>query len=255
MKATFIAMFNEPINSYLNSSIIARAHKQKLLQTKVESIFDFVGQNHHKVDDTPYGGGAGELIRIDVIAPLLQKVLQDNPEIERSRKRVILLDPGAKVFKQAHAKSLAQYDELIFICGRYEGIDARIHHYVDEVFSLGDFVLSAGDLAAMAVFDATVRMIPGVLGNFSSIEQESYEHARLEYSQYTRPAEYEGLKVPEFLQQGNHAVIEDLRTLEAFYKTKRFRPDLLIENPPTEKENSLLQKYQQEKKYIWCKNV
>ncbi|MCA9507845.1 MAG: tRNA (guanosine(37)-N1)-methyltransferase TrmD, partial [Myxococcales bacterium] len=210
-KAQFIAMFEQPIRAWAESSIIGRAQKNSLIDIHIESILNSVRGNHHKVDDTPYGGGPGELMRIDVVEPLIKKALGRHHDISRAKKRVVMLDPAGTPFNQDHAKRLASYHELIFVCGRYEGIDARIHHFVDEAISLGDFVLSNGDVAAMAVFDACVRMQPGFLGNYSSIEQESHMNHRLEASHYTRPREYHGFLVPQVFQNGNHQEIDKAR--------------------------------------------
>ncbi len=240
LTATFIAMFTQPIEAWLNSSIIARAARSGIFSARIDSILAAVNNNHHAVDDTPYGGGAGELMKIDVIAPLIDSALKANPEVERKRKRVILMDPAGASFDQHHARRLAQYDEIIFVCGRYEGIDARIHHYIDEALSIGDFVLSNGDLAAMTICDAVLRMVPGVLHNPISIECESHMQGRLEASHYTRPKIYDGHEVPLVLQSGDHQAIANFRAAEAAHKTKTLRPDLLVPNPLSEHEKKLL---------------
>jgi tRNA (guanine37-N1)-methyltransferase len=237
--AIFITMFKEPITAWLNSSIIGRAHKNGILQSKVISILEQVSFDHHQVDDTPYGGGPGELMKINIIAPLIEHALSLNNNIARSQKRVILLDPAGRVFNQEHASRLAGFQELILICGRYEGIDARIHHYVDEAISLGDFILSSGDLAAMAIFDATARMIKGVLGNEASTEQESHAHGRLEASNYTRPKEYLGHEVPLVYYSGHHHHINQAKTCESIYRTLKIRPDLLEKYPLNDEEKAL----------------
>lgn len=237
---TFIAMFEEPIAAWLHSSIIARAQRTGIFLPRIESILKSVNNNHHAVDDTPYGGGAGELMRIDVIAPLVEVALAHTPHVARARKRVVLMDPAGAIFDQDHARRLSTYDELIFVCGRYEGIDARIHHYVDEALSVGDFVLSSGDLAAMTICDATLRMIPGVLNNPESIEHESHMKGRLEASHYTRPKVYDAHEVPAILQSGDHKAIERFRTTEAALKTKLLRPDLLARYPLSPHEEQLL---------------
>ncbi len=235
-------MFEEPIASWLNSSIIARAQRAGVFSAHIESILQSVDNNHHSVDDTPYGGGAGELMRIDVIAPLIEKVLAKNDSIPRQNKRVILMDPAGHVFRQADARRLASYQEIIFVCGRYEGIDARIHHYIDEALSIGDFVLSNGDVAAMAICDATLRMIPSVVHNPDSVAHESHINGRLEASHYTRPKVYQGHEVPPILQSGDHGAIDAHRQAEAAYKTKQLRPDLLAQYPLSEHEQALIKK-------------
>lgn len=232
-------MFDEPITTVVNSSIIGRAVQSTILSIHVESILSSVA-NHHEIDDTPYGGGPGELMKISVIAPLITKSLARHEHIPRTKKRVLLMDPAGSVFSQADAKRLSTYDELIFVCGRYEGIDARVHNYVDEAISLGDFVLSCGDLAAVAIFDATARMVEGVLGNLESTLHESHVAGRLESSHYTRPKIYDGYEVPAVFQSGNHHAIEQERLRESLQKTRTLRPDLLEKYPLTNVEHALL---------------
>lgn len=226
--------------AWLGSSIIARARRKEVISAQVLSILESVSHNHHLVDDTPYGGGPGELMKVDVIAPLIDKALSERLNIRREKKRVLLMDPAGQPFTQTDAKRLSTYQDLIFICGRYEGIDARIHHYVDEALSIGDFVLSSGDLAAMAIFDATARMIEGVLGNPSSMLYESHFAGRLEGSHYTRPSSYDGHDVPQVFQDGNHAEIERARMMESVYRTCELRPDLIERYPLDHSEKELL---------------
>lgn len=242
LTAQFITMLEGPIKHWLDASILGRAIEKHILGAHVISILESVDFNPHKIDDTPYGGGPGELLRIDIIVPLITRALAKNQNYSRENKRVILLDPAGKKFNQADAKRLSSYQELIFVCGRYEGIDARVHHYVDEAISVGDFVLSSGDLAAMTIFDATARMVDGVLGNFESIEQESHMNGRLESSHYTRPKDYQDFLVPDILQSGNHQQIKNARELESILKTKLLRPDLLQDNPVSSEEKKLLEK-------------
>lgn len=216
---------------------------------------EHVAFNHHAADDTPYGGGPGELLRIDVIEPLIRKALEKNTNTPRQKKRVILMDPAGEVFSQQHAQRLAGFDELIFVCGRYEGIDARIHYYVDEAVSLGDFVLSSGDLAALAIFDATARMIDGVLGNRQSIVQESHAQGRLEASLYTRPKSYDGFLVPEVYCAGHHQEIKKAQAQESVIRTQLIRPDLLEKYPLSGQEQLMLHKALEKKVcFPWMKS-
>lgn len=235
---TFITMFREPVCSWLQTSIIARAKQQGLFTAEIVQILESV-RHHHDVDDTPYGGGPGELMKINVIAPLINHALEKNSQRSRKQKRVLLMDPAGQTFNQDHAKRLAQYEELIFVCGRYEGIDARIHAYVDESISLGDFVMSNGDIAAMAIADATLRMHEGVLHNALSIDEESHMKGRLECSHYTRPLNYEGRIVPSVLQSGDHKAIAAWRRMESVVRTAILRPDLLKKYPLDVKEQEL----------------
>lgn len=243
-------MFHEPIRSYLSTSIIKNALDKKIISAHIISILEEVGFNHHKVDDSPYGGGPGELMRIDVIEPLIKKALSITNN-DRACKRVVLLDPAGKVFDQAMAKKLSEYNELIFVCGRYEGIDARVHYFVDEAISLGDFVISNGDLAALTVFDATVRLLPNVLGNRQSYEDESFQGHRLECSNYTRPEKYLGYCVPEVLKNGDHKAILEFKALESLIKTLRFRPDLLSKLPLQKHEENLMLNKSKKIIYPW----
>ena len=237
--ATFIAMFHEPIASYLQTSIIKQAIDNKIIFPSIISILESVNYNHHAIDDTPYGGGAGQLIKIDVIEPLITQALSKN-NFTREQKRVVLLDPSGIKFDQKQAQRLACYEEIIFICPRYEGIDARIHYFTDEAISLGDFILSNGDIAALSVFDAIARLKPNVLGNACSLEQESYNNGRLEASNYTRPKVFKGYEVPKVLQSGDHKSIADYKTIESLSKTLLLRPDLLQEVLINQNEQNLL---------------
>ena len=248
-------MFKEPLLSWLSSSVIGRAHRQGILASEVVSILEHVGFNHHAADDTPYGGGPGELLRIDIIEPLIRKALDKNLNTPRQKKRVLLMDPAGEVFSHQHAQRLSRFDELIFVCGRYEGIDARIHHYVDEAVSLGDFVLSSGDLAAMAIFDAAARMIEGVLGNQHSIVQESHAQGRLEASLYTRPKSYDGFVVPEIYCAGHHQEIQKAKEQESLVRTQVVRPDLLEKYPLSGHEQAMLHKaLEQKDRFPWMKS-
>lgn len=236
--AIFICMFQEPLRSILATSVLARAQEKGIFTSQIISLLERA-QSHHIIDDTPYGGGPGELMKISVVAPIINECLNQSAQA-RHKKRVILMDPSGKTFDQDDARRLCMYDELIFVCGRYEGIDARIHHYADEALSVGDFVLSSGDLAAAAMFDATARLVPGVLGNVASLDDESHAHGRLEASSYTRPSEYEGHAVPEVFRRGNHREIAETRKLESLLKTKFLRPDLLERFPLSPEEAKLL---------------
>lgn len=249
-QATFITMFKGVLEPILSSSVLGRAEKKGLIKTNIVSLLHELNNDHHKLDDTPYGGGPGELMRVDVVAPIIDKALTEHPMRDRTKKRIILLDPSGQVFNQACAKRLSTYEELIFVAGRFEGIDARIHHYVDEAISLGDFVLSNGDIAALAIFDATARLIPGVLGNFESIKEESHNQGRLEASLYTRPASYEGHDVPSVLKNGNHEAIARFKKRESAQKTTVLRPDLLMNYPLSEEEKTLL-KSDESQSYPW----
>jgi tRNA (guanine37-N1)-methyltransferase len=249
--ATFISMLKEPLKAWLNASVIGRAQQKAIISTHIIPILERV-QNHHEIDDTPYGGGAGELMRINIIAPLIEEALCFFSHREREKKRVILMDPAGEPFTQAHAQRLCNYEELIFVSGRYEGIDARVYNFVDEALSLGDFILSGGELAALSIFDASARLIPGVLGNALSLKDESHINGRLESSNYTRPPSYKGFSVPELFQNGNHKYIQEARLKEAVIKTARIRPDLL-EDYPLKPYEAVILKEEYNYAYPWEK--
>lgn len=251
--STFISMFHEPIKSYLETSLIKKAIDNGVVSTTIISILEETGFNHHKIDDSPYGGGPGEVMRIDVVEPIVKKALSLT-EHERKNKRVILLDPASHVFDQNAAKRLSSYDELIFVCGRYEGIDSRIHHFVDESLSLGDFILTNGELASLCIFDSVVRLKPHVLGNFDSTVQESFSQGRLEASSYTRPMSYLGYHVPDILKNGDHKAISDFKSKESLVRTLKIRPDLFLKTPLTECEEKILLNQTKKVNYPWQKN-
>jgi len=219
MIVTFLTLFPDSFNSFLQASIIGRAQKNGSLVTKTVNLRDFAKDNYNSVDDKPYGGGVGMVLRVDVVANAIKK-------IRTKKSHVILLTPEGKPFNQQLAKVLSTYTELIFICGHYEGFDERIKSYVDQEISIGDFVLTGGELAAATITDAVVRLIPGVLGKNESSIEESFSENLLEYPHYTRPAEYDGQAVPKVLLSGDHAEIKKWRRSEAIKITHNNRPDL-----------------------------
>lgn len=222
---TFVTLFPEFCAELASISVTRRAVDAKLLAIQTEQIRSHAYDKHKTVDDTPYGGGPGQLMKVDVVSRAINAArLQSG--YQRQKQRIILLDPKGTIFTSAKARELANYDELIFVCGRYEGIDARIEHYVDESICLGDFVLTGGELAAMTIFDATSRFVPQVLGNSESLINESFSSGMLEYQQYTRPPIFEGHQVPPVLLSGNHALIEQHRRQEQEDLTAQRRPDI-----------------------------
>lgn len=203
----------------LSMSILGRAQQRGLVQIEVRDIRDWAEGRHRQVDDAPYGGGAGMVLKVDVVARAIRAV-------RRPTSRVIHLSPAGAPMNQATAERLAQEPDLVLLCGHYEGIDARIDAWVDEEISLGDFVLTGGELAACAVVDATARLIPGVLGNEDSARDESFSRGLLEHRHFTRPRDFEGATVPEVLLSGDHAKIAAFRHQDAIERTHRLRPDL-----------------------------
>jgi tRNA (guanine37-N1)-methyltransferase len=224
MKCDILTLFPQVIGAYLNESILKRAQNKGVLKVRVHNIRDFTIDKHRVVDDVPYGGGSGMLLKPEPLFRAIECLKRD-----REASKVIYLTPQGRIFTQSVAEEFAQEkNPLIFICGRYEGIDERIRiALVDDELSIGDYILTGGELAALVVIDASVRLIPGVLGDEKSKEEESFSHGILEYPQYTRPREYEGLKVPDVLISGNHKKIEQWKKEMSLKKTKERRPDLL----------------------------
>jgi len=219
-----LTLFPEMVFNGLNTSVIGRAIEHQLLSLECIDIRDYSDNKHAKVDDYPYGGGAGMVMQAEPIFAAYQAVLKSMT----SKPRVIYLTPQGKVFNQSMAKELAQAEELIFLCGHYEGIDERVlEEIVTDYVSIGDYVLTGGELPSMVMIDAISRMVPGVLSNEESSRAESFENNRLEYPQYTRPAVWHEKAVPEVLLSGHHAKIEEWRDEQSYLRTKERRPDLL----------------------------
>lgn len=225
-RAKIITLFPEAFPGTLGLSLTGKALDFGLWQLETLDLRTFGEGKHRNVDDTPAGGGAGMVLRADVVDAAFRQARIGTP-VDRARWPVIYLSPRGAPFTQATARRLAQADGLTLLCGRFEGVDQRVldHHQVEEI-SLGDFVLTGGEIAAQALLDATVRLIPGVLGNAASTEEESFSDGLLEHPQYTRPAVWEGQEIPPVLQSGNHAEIAKWRRAEAEALTRERRPDL-----------------------------
>ena len=224
--AKIITLFPEAFPGTLGLSLTGKALDFGLWQLETIDLRDFGEGKHRNVDDTPAGGGAGMVLRADVVDAAFRHARIGTP-VDRARWPVIYLSPRGAPFTQATARRLAQADGLTLLCGRFEGVDQRVldHHQVEEI-SLGDFVLTGGEIAAQAILDATVRLIPGVLGNAASTEEESFSDGLLEHPQYTRPAVWEGQEIPAVLQSGNHAEIAKWRRARSEELTRQRRPDL-----------------------------
>ena len=221
----------------LSTSIIGRAMANELLTIEAVNIRDFAENKHNRVDDYTYGGGAGMLMQAGPVYGAYRSVA----EKAKSKPRVIYLSPQGKTFSQSMAEEFAQEEELIFLCGHYEGIDERVlEEIVTDYVSIGDYVLTGGELPAMVMIDAVSRLIPGVLHNDTSAEFESFLDNLLEYPQYTRPEEWHGKKVPEILLSGHHANIEKWRREQSVIRTAKRRPDLLEKADLTQKEKELV---------------
>jgi len=220
LKITILSLFPEMIEPFLNHSILKRASDQKLVEYQIINFRDFSQNKHKTVDDTPFGGGAGMVLAIEPIYYALQSI----EGYELAHK--ILLSPQGKTFNQEKVKTLATYNHIIIICGHYEGFDDRIRSLVDEEISIGDFVLTGGEIAAMTIVDSLVRLIPGVLGDQESYINDSFYDGLLDYPQYTKPRDFNDMKVPEVLLSGHHKNIEKWRLEERIKRTKERRPDL-----------------------------
>jgi tRNA (guanine37-N1)-methyltransferase len=220
MRVDVVTLFPEAFDGFLKTSFVARAISAGILSVHFTSPREFGLGAHKNVDDTPYGGGSGMVMRVDVLVNAIESI--------QSRGHRVLLTPQGAPLDQSRVQSLAARDAIVLICGRYEGFDERIRAYVDEEISLGDFVMTGGEVAAMAIIDATIRLQPGVLGNEESTKEESHapEIGLLEYPQFTRPADFRDAKVPEVLTRGNHAEIARWRRSQAEERTAQRRPDL-----------------------------
>lgn len=229
MVVDIITIFPKMFTEILNTSILKRAQNKGKVKFYLHDLRDYTLNKHRKVDDRPFGGGSGMVMCPEPIFNCVEKIkARIKKEGKRNKTKVVLLCPQGKRFTQDLAHSLAKLKNIIFICGRYEGIDERVRKYlVDEEISIGDYVLSGGELAAMVVIDAVVRLLPGVLGDRNSLNFESFEGNLLEYPQYTRPAVFRKWKVPEVLLSGDHQKIKEWRERQALLRTKRRRPDLL----------------------------
>lgn len=214
-----LTLHPEMVRACLLTSVIGRAVQRGVVQIGVHDIRDQANDRHRTADDTPYGGGAGMVMKVDVVAAALAA-------LEAPTAHVVMTSPGGKRFEQADAQRLSTLPHVVFLCGHYEGIDARIETLVHEELSLGDFVLTGGEIAASAMVDATVRLLPEALGNEASAVHESFAEGLLEHPQYTRPRVWQGLEVPEILLSGHHGRVEAWRLEQAKRRTQLRRPDL-----------------------------
>ena len=242
MKFFCLTLFPEMIDMCINTSITGRAIKNDLLSVEVLNIRDYTEDKHRRVDDYPYGGGAGMVMQAEPIYKSYKAIcgkLGKEPKL-------IYLSPQGKVFNQSDAKELAKLEEIVFLCGHYEGVDERALQLTNACsYSIGDYVLTGGELPALVMMDAISRMVDGVLTNNESADFESFEDNLLEYPQYTRPVEYEGLRVPDILLSGHHKNIEDWRRKESVKRTFYNRPDLFNNANLTEKDKIYIDELKQ----------
>ena len=238
MKINVLTLFPDMFTP-LTTSMLGRGLEDGRWQLNLVNFRDFTTDVHHHVDDSPYGGGAGMVLQIMPIKKALDSIA--------NKGKVIITAPQGKTFNQKIAQEWSKEENLTFICGHYEGFDQRIYDLADETVSIGDYVLTGGELPAMSMIDATVRLIPGVLGNIASPVEESFTRGLLEYPQYTRPEDFEGKKVPEVLTSGNHQKIDEWRHKEALRATYLYRPDLLENYNLSKEEKRMLTEIEQEK--------
>ncbi|WP_223588538.1 tRNA (guanosine(37)-N1)-methyltransferase TrmD [Neobacillus bataviensis] len=246
MQIDILTLFPEMFSGVFNQSILQKAAEKKAVQYNVVNFREFADNKHSSVDDYPYGGGAGMVLMpqpiFDGVSALKEKAKSKDP-------RVILLCPQGKRYDQRKAEELAQEEHLIFICGHYEGYDERIRqHVVTDEISIGDYVLTGGELGAMVVVDSVVRLLPEVLGNQESHMKDSFSTGLLEHPHYTRPADFRGLKVPDVLMSGNHKLIEEWRNKEALRRTLQRRPDLFDKIELTSEQEKWLAEIKKEYK-------
>ena len=227
MKIDIMTLFPEMCEAVLSESIIGRARKAQIVDIKTHNIRDFAGNKHNRVDDAPYGGGKGMIMQADPIYRCYKSLYNENDE----KPYLIYMSPKGKTFTQSDAVRLSKYNRIVLLCGHYEGVDQRvIDEIVDEEISVGDYVLTGGELPALIVTDSVCRMIDGVLAEESCFTEESHYNGLLEYPQYTRPEVWHGREVPEVLMSGHHANIKKWRDEMSVEVTKKMRPDMLEKN-------------------------
>lgn len=243
MKIDYLTLFPQMFDGVLNQSILKRAQDKEMLQINTVDFRDFAENKHNQVDDYPFSGGQGMVLKPEPIFNAMKN-------IEKTENtRVILMCPQGRPFNQEIAQELSHSEHLVFICGHYEGYDERIRqHLVTDEISMGDYVLTGGELPAMVMTDAIVRLIPGVLGNQQSHEDDSFQDGLLEFPQYTRPRSYQDMNVPEVLLSGNHAHIDQWRHEQKLIRTWEKRPDLLENYPLTDKDKDILERYKKQLK-------
>lgn len=225
MLIDIITLFPEMFAGVFGESIIKRAVEKNILELRFTQLRDFAFDKHRQVDDSPFGGGAGMVLKPEPVYRAVRDVLSKSAN--NVARKVIIPDPSGAVFNQDKAKELATLDQIIFVCGHYEGFDARIYDIADDLISIGDYVLTGGELPAMVIVDAVARMLPNVLGSAESAVTDSFFDSMLGFPQYTRPRDFEGKLVPDVLLSGNHAEIRKWREAQALSLTRSRRPDLI----------------------------
>ncbi|MFC4409238.1 tRNA (guanosine(37)-N1)-methyltransferase TrmD [Chungangia koreensis] len=237
MKIHVLSLFPDMFEGVFGSSILKKAQEKGAVELSVMDFRQFAVGKHNQVDDYPYGGGAGMVLKPEPFFSAVESLTEG-----RQKPRVILMDPQGERFSQAKAEELAEEEELILLCGHYEGYDERIRqHLVTDEISIGDFILTGGELAAMTIVDSVVRLLPGVLGNEDSPVKDSFSTGLLEHPHYTRPADFRGMKVPDVLLSGNHAMIDRWREEQSILRTFERRPDLLENAPLSDHQKKYLE--------------
>src|SRR5512134_1018810 len=246
MQFEVFTLLPEVFPSYLESSILLRARQRGLIDVRIHNIRDYTHDKHHTTDDTSYGGGGGMVMKPEPVFEAVESVLGIASPLSLpapdSNIPIILLTPQGRVFSQRVAEELSGYERIALLCGRYEGVDERIReHLVTDEISVGDYVLTGGELPALIIIDAVSRLIPGVLGDPTGAEDDSHSMGLLEYPHYTKPAEFRGWKVPDVLASGDHAKIDAWRREQALIRTLRIRPDMLEKTDLSKKEKKLVE--------------
>ena len=235
MRIDILTILPDMFETPMEASIIGRARENGIIDLHVHDLRDWTHDTHRTTDDSSYGGGPGMVMKPEPVFEAVQAIRDMDP----LAPHVILLAPVGSLFDQGSAQGMSKHERLLFICGRYEGFDERIHSLADEIVAIGDYVLTGGELAAMVIVDATVRLLDGVLGHENSTDEESFSEGLLEYPQYTRPPTFEGMEVPDVLRSGDHARIAKWRREQSIRKTARFRPDLLSEAELTDDDRRI----------------
>lgn len=247
MKISILTLFPEFFDGFLTNSIIKRAIAKEKVEIEIVNIRDFTLDKHGRVDSAPVGGGAGLIMKCQPVLDCLKSVRQKD-------SHVVLLSPRGKTYNQARARSFAKLDHLVIICGHYEGTDERINRHVDELISIGDYILTGGEIGAEIISDSIIRLLDGVIAP-ESIVDESFENGLLEYPQYAEPFDYDGDQIPDILYSGNHTAIEKWRKKQSLRLTKKYRPDLLDNYPLNKQEKKLLAELDNDEQPKWEKDA
>ena len=237
MKITILTLFPEMFDGFLTNSIIKRAIGKKVVEVKIVNIRDYTKDKYGRVDTPPIGGGAGLIMKCQPIVDALR-------DVSTPSSKKIMLNPRGRQYSQEIAKIFAKEEDLVLICGHYEGIDERVNEYVDELISVGDYILTGGEIGAMAIADSVIRLLDGAITE-TSLDDESFNDSLIEYPQYTEPREFEGKKVPDILYTGNHTAIEKYRRKESLRLTRQYRPDLFKKHELSKQDEKLLDELNQ----------